>query len=590
MNKKIYKLVALGTTVGMLTGCGNTVETKESVQNSEVKESTVEQSVEESQVESPYPEYLNMESYRPIVKEGEEITLKVAVGMTATLDHPLEENWFVQFIEQELNINLEIEEVNANSRDERKGLMLASNDLPDLMINMGMGTTDVVQYGVDGGQFLAISDYFSEELTPNILKVLAENEAAKAESTAPDGKIYIAPSISQDSPGWGSMIGTNRVFIDTTYMEKAGISEVPTTLDGFVDMLRAMKAIDPAEMGVDEIWPLVGNYSYDLQYLQNAFGWIPNSYTDLTVPAWDCETDSIVIPVMQEEKYSEYVKLLNTLYTEGLLHPDMYTMDRTAIRALFAEGKVGVLCDSAPYVSRPDNWNVYTGAIPLSSQWSEDAVTTRGNNFSRGYVVVAADTEYPELCLRLIDYLYTDEGTVYSRKGPAAGSEDTLGLVGGFELDETGTKTQYVDVVAGKYATDLEYQEGQVWLCNYLHENGRSDLIALEMLGIENASYAPLDTSEPDPNYRSLCYEAQKDYWEYKLPSMYISADVLEEYTDYHTLLHNYEMEETAKFVTGKRPLSELPDFFEEMKEIGMEEFYEICLSCYATYERVESK
>ena len=82
MKKRTRTLLALGMVAAMLVGCGS----QPSVQPSESSDSQATESTQTSQPQESesqensveYPEYLNMESARPIVKEGEEVTLKVA--------------------------------------------------------------------------------------------------------------------------------------------------------------------------------------------------------------------------------------------------------------------------------------------------------------------------------------------------------------------------------------------------------------------------------------------------------------------------------------------------------------------------------
>lgn len=280
----------------MLCGCGSGNETAESAQESENVAET-----EQAEVSS-YPEYLNLDSARPVVNEGEDVTLRLMVMRESIANSDINENWFVKFIEDELNINLEIEEVNSSTYQERRNLVLASNDLPDIMIYMGLTASDIVTYGVEGEQLLPMSDYINEELTPNIYQMIQENEAARVENTAPDGKMYTVPILMASYPGYGNTLGTQRVFIDKKYMEAAGIEKVPETLDEFVEMLRAFKALDPAQMGVDEIWPMVSTWGNDKEFLLNAFGWVPgDSLTDPTVPAWDVEKQEIVVPCAEEK-------------------------------------------------------------------------------------------------------------------------------------------------------------------------------------------------------------------------------------------------------------------------------------------------
>ena len=82
------------------------------------------------------------------------MTLRVLTMRESIANNDVKENWFVKFIEEKLNINLEIEEVNTSTYEERRNLMLASNDLPDIILNMHLSANDMVTYGMDGQQFL----------------------------------------------------------------------------------------------------------------------------------------------------------------------------------------------------------------------------------------------------------------------------------------------------------------------------------------------------------------------------------------------------------------------------------------------------
>lgn len=587
MRRKAWKrLTAIGLAALMLAGCGtqnagtaDQAASKESKTTEDTVQAGGEETVETTAAD--YPDYLNLDSYRPIVKDGEEVTLKVVTRRESIASSDINENFFVKFIEDKMNINLEIEEVTSETYQERKNLMFASDDLPDIIIYMGMTASEVVNYGVDGGQLLPISDYFSEELTPNILEIFESYPEAKVENTAPDGKIYGLPRILAEYPGKEGMMGTQRVFIDTKYMEAANIEKVPETLDDFVDMLRAFKALDPASMGVDEIWPIVSTWGNDKELFLNAFGWLG---TDATAPVWDVETNEVVIPCSQE-KYGEYVKLLNTLYSEGLIHPDFFTIDKTAARALYAEGSIPVIADAAPYLSVPDTFADYVSAIPLSSQWCENGVTRKGLSYSFGQVYVSADTEYPEVCVRLLDYLYSDEGSLYSYYGCPADSEDAMGLIGGFYYDENG-KMVFNDVADGKYESAFDYAVNAIELGQDMcYDQNKIVLYSQELCGIENPSFPELDLTDPDDHYRYLCYEAHQGHMVAGLPSMYMSADMSARYTDLNTVIANYVNAETAKFVVGQRSLDEIPAYFEELKALGIDEYVEICRKAYADYE-----
>ena len=110
--KNFKAFLALGLSVCMLAACGSQPveeesKVQENVQNASSGSDDVSQEV---QSESIYPEYLNLESARPIVKEGEEVTISVALAR-GNQDVPIEDTWIVHFIEEKLNINLEIIEL-----------------------------------------------------------------------------------------------------------------------------------------------------------------------------------------------------------------------------------------------------------------------------------------------------------------------------------------------------------------------------------------------------------------------------------------------------------------------------------------------
>ena len=64
---------------------------------------------------------------------------------------------------------------------------------------------------------------------------------AKAENTAPDGKMYTMPNISASFPGWEITLGMQEKYSSHRYMEAAGIEKEPETLDEFVDMLEHLR-------------------------------------------------------------------------------------------------------------------------------------------------------------------------------------------------------------------------------------------------------------------------------------------------------------------------------------------------------------
>lgn len=592
LKRKMELLAAVILGISTLAACGSTPAESSGAENASGESASAENSGSErteasqdTESEAVYPDYLNLDGYRPIVKEGEDVTLSIAVRRdTTTAVVDVEDMWMTHFIEEKLNINLDIEAVSFENAEEYKSLKLASGDLPDIILSFGITNDEIMQYGVDGELFLPISDYFSEELTPYIIQTMEEYPEARDAFTALDGKMYTLPKFNAVYPGKPGTTGNERFFIDTRYMDAIGMEEPPATLDELLEMLRAFRDLDPAAVGVDKIYPVLCTKGGADEYLRTIFGWIGRG---VTVPVWDESEQAIVVPCLQE-KYGEYIKLMHTLYSEGLLHPDYYTMDNTEVRALMAERKCAVLCDAAPYLAVKDGWADYIQAPPVTSEWCETPVSWLEMPYEKSNVYVSADTEYPELCLRLLDYIYSPEGSVYFTIGPVEGSEDTLGIVKGLKLSEDGNSYVSADVESGDFAENTYYKShirlggGAVANLN----NNYTELYVLELLGVENPQFRKMDLSNPDDHYRNLIYEAQNQYLVTPLPDVYMTAEQSARYADLKTVIDDYVTAETAKFVVGQRSIDEIDAFFEELKAMKGEEYWNLCQEVYAGYSR----
>lgn len=577
MRKRTKTLVALSLVVGLLAGCGNAkVDEKESGSSAPASSSAAASS---EVVESKYPEYLNLDGYSPIVAEGEEITLSMTIAPSTAATTEPEERWFYQYIEQVMNIDLDVDQ---NWSNERKSILLNSADLPDMMWGANITTGELVTYGQEGGLFLDFNEYISEELTPNIVAAMEQNPAAFEACVSPDGAMYTLPKLGNTN----RISGSYRMFVDTEYMEAAGIKELPTTLDEFTDMLRAFKKLDPATMGVDEIHPWIINWHYDWYFLYSAWGWIFDDPGALAKPLWDETEQEVVIPCLQD-KFKDYVKYLHMLYQEDLIHDDYFPMSKDQARALIAEGKVAVVSDSTITATQPDRVGEFVTMSPVTSEWTDKPVTSfSSKGYTLGGVVVSADTEYPEVIMRLIDYLYSAEGSAYANAGPVAGSEDELGMIEGVVAGSDGTPKNK-PVEDGKFATIWDYQQPYVQLDRQMVLNEMAaNAFEYERVGLPVQTtpeeYMATEIKNDNPEYQAWnMFKAQYPYCIKPLDEPYATAEQNERLTDLRTVMENYVDAEMAKFVVGERPIDELDKFMEELWALDGQELWDLGQELY---------
>ena len=542
--------------------------------------------------------WLNTSGELPIVKEGTEKTLRIAIQMYNDSGDP-EEKWFYKFIEEEMNINLEIEKFTASNTSEYISLLFADGDLPDIIIGGGLGTASLVSYG-EQGLLADLSSYISEDLTPNLYSLYEQNPSYREIVTDSEGRMWSLGYIS-DATDRGRI---SRAFINYDWLEEAGL-DTPETLDEFIDMLRAFK-----KRGGDVV-PMGGSYSSNnpCLILLNALGYITEDATGLSVALRNGEP---VLPVADREAYGEFLKVMNTLYTEGLIDPDFYTMDASATSAILSADRAGYM-SCAPFVLTA-NFGSWWGATPLTSEYNTTRQWPAGlAALKPGSAVVSANSENIELALAFLDWFYDETALNYnlSTNGPAASQTEYIydDKVTGFTINEENFLPSWPDFENNKnsYSSKNDYLGKEVYLWGY-------NIVGLGIGNLgENKDalqygYAPEEIIDTYPdvsaegiqgelrsktahdgemNFRAALEDTMVPYVTTEMPlTVYYDEATADQISSLMTLIREYATQETAKFVTGKRPLSEIDAYFDEIEELGATEFIQITRDYYANLDK----
>lgn len=529
----------------------------------------------------------------------EKVTVSLLTTRNSTATNDIEDVWFFKYLAQKMNVDFELEQT--LETDQRISLMFASDSVPDLVWGIGLSNNDVMVYGVQEGMLLNWKDLITPELMPNTYQAMQDYPDAFTASTAPDGNIYTLPMITGSSyyANTGSFSAAIRMYINKDWMDACGITEIPTTLDEYLEVLRTFKEKDPMGLGENNI-PLIGNQEKDKTFVWNALGF-HGTATQAYGTAFDLKDNQLVLPCYTEEA-KEFITFYNTLYNEGLISPDYFTLDQTAARGLMASGVCGVLGDST-LAAIGDAWSSWIALSPLTSDVNDVAVAAFNPGYSVGQLYASAYTEHPEVLARIVDYMYSDEGALYYFYGPMKGTEETLGMVDGWYYDENNRITTD-KVVNGEFTDISEY--AYQYIKSYSSAPGRFDhysQTAAAMAGIEfpgkemtivdklTGAEIPsliMDVYTDDNNdghWRITQSEAMIDHLTaVRLPAVYLTAEQNQRVADLSTVINDYVTAESAKFIVGTRPLSELDAYFEELKSLGIEEYIAIYQEAYAPF------
>ena len=513
----------------------------------------------------------------PIVDQGEKVTLRIAVPQSAE-NYDADKVWFWKWASGAMNISFDVEQIPSESVEQRKNLMFASGDLPDIIYGVGFSTADLVKYGQYEKQLLPVNRYLNEEVMPHLTRWSSLTSFELC--VAPDGNQYVLPYIDRVVLNDGN---GHPLYINKELTAAVG-KQMPTTVEELTELLRAFKAAYP------DMIPMGGSalsVNYIMVHLMNAYGLGVSSDNPYGVSPAMRRSADIVVPCATPE-YKEYLTTMNTWFREGLISQDFFTMDRATDMAQAAEGKYAAWCYPCDQVTQdPEIVHRYQGVINLLSA-TNDVISVPAPVRTRpGNAVIAANTEHPETCAKFLDFFYSPVGMVYGWYGPMAGSKDTLGMVEGWYVDPETMVVNYKDVENGAFTSSYTYAIGVIAPCSGARLNNCGDYnLDLSKYGSHAAIQLPMAGYDPVPLAKNPDLLNDYPLWtiysttefRYAEKSFYASYTYMDEETsiavsDLKTVIRNYVETETARFVTGARSLDEFDSYLAELEKMNVDEY-----------------
>lgn len=333
------------------------------------------------------------------------------------------DNAFTQWMEEKTGIDLQIEVVNFQDAQTKLNLVLASGDLPDIIMGFPMTSSLLAQQGSQG-VFVPLNDLMAtygyetkrifETERPHLLPLI----------TSPDGSIYGLPEINECFHCFLSQ----KMWVYQPWLETLGLA-VPTTTAEFEAMLVAFKTQDPNGNGIaDEVAfsgsaeGLGGWHNSVDQFLMNSFVFYDRIQHDRLLLI-----DGQVQAAYAQPGYREGLRYLNSLYAQGLIDPNALIQDNAALLQLGSQmephllgavtgGWMGTYTEPKTVAQggEMDKW------IAIPPLLGPDGVQTAGYapwGFNVGRFVVTSAAQHPEVAFRLADLMYSYEGTMRNTFG-----------------------------------------------------------------------------------------------------------------------------------------------------------------------------
>jgi multiple sugar transport system substrate-binding protein/putative aldouronate transport system substrate-binding protein len=320
--------------------------------------------------------------------------------------------WFGQIMLDKFNVKLNIIQQQEGTFQTR----LADGTLGDIVI-FGNDTDDY--YNAWSGGYLFNWD--DEDLLLNYGSYIAENmePALEKNRSISEGNLF----------GFGHNVGTSATDHESFFYypdirwdlyAELGYPTI-STLEDYVQVFKDMVALEPtSDTGAKTYGvSLFKDWDGSMVMFVKATGAL-YGYDEFGIGLYDTKTQTYQDSFAEGSEYLRYTKFYNTLFREGLLDPDSMTQTYDDVLADYQTGAA---------FFQLFNWlgsGVYNGAHEADGKMLYAKTPDDASNICYGLNVyggnrlwtIGADTQYPELCMEIINWLSTPEGVMTYNYGP----------------------------------------------------------------------------------------------------------------------------------------------------------------------------
>ena len=511
----------------------------------------------------------------PITSEPITLTVWIEGGS----DKDWTDNGWLKEVEEKTNIHAEI--ISSSSADalEKRNLLLASGDYPDVFLTDWTCTfkqSDVMQFGVKEEILVPITDYIDEYGTE--LPALFEyNPLFKITSTAPNGEIYGVARFSECY----HCSAYPKMYIRQDWLDKLGL-KMPTTTEEFREVLKAFVTQDPNGNGEADEIGLTGATTWNTMLEYCLLGW---SFQNIKPDFWlYLDENGEVAFSASTDAYRDGLRYIKSLYDEGLIDPAAFSQkDDQLAQTVRQDPKIGgaYVCDhvgmgvnSADY----DEYKAYQVMLPLEGP---SGFRYQPQNANEGEVqgfhgVITDACEYPEAAFRWLDYFLSEDSFVKKGWG-----KEGLGWEVAPEgtLDLFGNQAKWIRLDVNEDTNPDGYKENdayQFWV-------GPMADIADRRL----AQLPAVDDLYLPENYEQRITIDTVPLMDFinpvRLPAtLFVAEEDSDEFNEIKTNLNDFVRKTCVQFIIGERDIEGGWDaYLSELKNFKVDRYVEIYGNAY---------
>ncbi len=349
---------------------------------------------ENAQVSSDIQKYIPKET----------VTLNIFSNVTGYSG--MQTGWFAEVMKEKFNVKLNI--VPEKPADEGNQFMEEYD-----IIMSGAYMSEEYLEAREKGYFLDLSSMDMETLMPYVSEYLQESYVRYTDDTgAHIYGIFASTSLPTDIEYTGRYLWEMKF----DYYKELGFPKI-NDLNDWANVLAQMKLKFPTNGAGKETYGITyctgmdeGMLSMVEDFVCAYYGYEPNG---LGFYDWENDKYYAVLNVDENGNYGPYLEMLefcNKLYRQGLIDPESDTQEYEAAAEKVRNSRV-----FASVISLFGSLNV-EGMYPVIP--GEASIMAWSLGRSNRSISIDSGTKYPELCMAIVDYLYSPEGMLTLLYGP----------------------------------------------------------------------------------------------------------------------------------------------------------------------------
>lgn len=322
--------------------------------------------------------------------------------------------WFADIMKEKFNVILNIVSEGDGVFDTR----MESGDLGDIVI-----------FGSDGEQYARawqngmLLDWNEDDILSDYGPYIKEAMASALDKNAQisDGTVYGFGHDVASSPG---QYGEFDYHPDLRYdlYTQIGSPEI-NELEDYIDVLKQMKEICPTSDSGKETYGVSLFPDWDGNMVMFVKSTATNFFglDEFHFGFYDPDTGTFEDCLLDGGHYERCLRFYNKLYQEGLLDPDSMTQTNADCMEDYTSGGA-FMCIfgwmGAVQYNTEEHLSAGKKMLPVACKNQDTLVYGLGTVGSNRVWTIGANTQYPELCMAIINYLCTPSGRLDYEYGP----------------------------------------------------------------------------------------------------------------------------------------------------------------------------